>query len=160
MHGCCLFRFRLVLVKIISQTLHAGMFSSIILFFCYHLKDWFFFSLEDICTHIKTEEGYEKELYRLSLLPTQFRDKEIGIKEVKRLLNMYTQSVATPSLRLISWFLVWYIIHYSVNRKIEVISMQRKTNELCHCRNVLHGLLPSVLKLNLDSQELRLLSCI
>lgn len=38
--------------------------------------------------------------------------------------------------------------------------MQRKTNELCHCRNVLHGLLPSVLKLNLDSQELRLLSCI
>lgn len=38
--------------------------------------------------------------------------------------------------------------------------MQRKTNELCHCRNVLHGLLPSVFKLNLDSQESRLLSCI
>lgn len=33
--------------------------------------------------------------------------------------------------------------------------MQRKTNELCHGRDVLHHLLPSVLKLNLDSPEWR-----
>lgn len=33
--------------------------------------------------------------------------------------------------------------------------MQSKANELCHGRNVLHHLLPSVLKLNLDFQEWR-----
>ena len=113
-----------------------------------HLSEYF--SPKGMYTHIKTKEGYRKRLYRLPYLPIQLRRK-LESKRLRVLSRMCTQSVVKPILQSSSWFLVWYIIHYSVNRKIEVISMQRKTNELCHCRNVLHGFQPSVLKLRLNS---------
>lgn len=57
-----------------------------------------FFSFKGMHTHIKTEEGYRKGLYRLSSLPAQFREKEIRIKKVKCLAQyMCTVSCKTKS---------------------------------------------------------------
>lgn len=42
-----------------------------------------------------------------------------------------------------------------MRKKLEVVSRQREVNELCPGRDVLHHLLPSVLKINLDSEQWR-----
>lgn len=42
-----------------------------------------------------------------------------------------------------------------MRKKLEVVSRQREANELCPGRDVLHHLLPSVLKINLDSEQWR-----
>lgn len=42
-----------------------------------------------------------------------------------------------------------------MRKRLDVVSRQREVNELCPGRDVLHHLLPSVLKINRDSEQWR-----